>query len=184
MPNIFVSINEWSSIITALSAIVNIWLAFAIWKTSKALHSVEVNRDFIEQPKVFIWTEGYHLGRGSFVMQNSGRQPFILKSLSIESQGLTVIKFDMENSVKQTSVLCADQEIRDVVITPNKIERFFFTFANKNTGCEFDLLGQLYIGESVRIQLQRPFIGSHEFRIINGNTLKAYKDGKEIRQGI
>lgn len=188
---------DWSSVISALSTAATAVLTFFIWRATKAqaqateasvqtanaLKTLEVQRDFAEDPRVFIWFDGYHPEThvASFVMQNSGKQSLFLRSLQIHSSGMEVEMFNMDLVPKNDRAMVPKQEIRDLVITPEKTENFYFKFKN-GSGHHFELIAQLYNGDPVRIVVDPSQLNGYEFRVVNGPQLKAFYKGKELNR--
>lgn len=161
MREIFCWLNDNSGGISALATAITAWLTFSLRKSTRvqsevavALREIEFSRDLAEDPRVFIWFNGYNTFNetGGFVMQNSGRRSLFLQSLKIVSSGMDVEFFDLEINSEKKERITSGGELRDLVITPEKIERFFFKFKN-GRGQHLELVAQLYTGQPVRLTL-------------------------------
>ncbi len=180
---------DLTSIVNIISAIVIGILTFLIWRatqaqaeTTDALRAIETQRDFAEDPRVFICIDGYHPDTqvASFVMQNSGKKSLFLRSLQIYSSGMEVEMFNMEMGSKNDRMMVPRQEIRDLVITPDKTEKFYFKL--NGSGQHFELLAQLYTGNPVRLKMNPSYYNGYELRAIGGTELKAYFKGRELNK--
>lgn len=200
MPSAIVSQIEWSSAISAIATAVTALLTFFIWRATKAqalateasvrtadaLKAIEAQRDSAEDPRVFIFFDGCHPETqvASFVMQNSGRRSLFLRSLQVLSAGMEIEIFNMDIGPKNDRTIVLKQEIRGLVITPEKIEKFYFKLKSGH-GQYFELIAQLYTGIPVRIVVDPSQLNGYELRAIGGTELKAYFKGQEVnRDGI
>lgn len=180
---------DWSLAISAVSIIVTGILTYYILKatqaqaqTANALRAIEAQRDSAEDPRVFICIDGYHPDTqvASFVMQNSGKKSLFLRSLQIYSAEMEVEMFNMDMGPKNDRMMVPRQEIRDLVITPEKTEKFYFKL--NGSGQHFELLAQLYTGKPVRIKVDPANLNGYELRAIGGTELKAYFRGRELNK--
>lgn len=181
---------NWSIVIDVISIGVTGFLTYRILKatqaqvqTANALRAIEVQRDSAEDPRVFICIDGYHPETqvASFVMQNSGKKSLFLRSLQLHSTGMEVEMFNMDFGPKNDRAMVPKQEIRDLVVTPDKVEKFYFKLKN-GSGQHFELLAQLYMGSPVRIKINPTYLNGYELRAIGGSMLKAYFRGQELNR--
>ncbi|MCM2354391.1 MAG: hypothetical protein NDI63_12305 [Pseudobdellovibrio sp.] len=178
------------STVSAISTFATAILTYYIWKATKAqaqtasaLQAIESQRDSAEDPRVFIFVDGYHPETqvASFVMQNSGKKSLFLRSLRIYSSGMEVEMFNMDSGPKNDRAMVSKEEIRDLVITPNKVEKFYFKLKN-GSGQHFELLAQLYMGSPARIKINPSYLNGYELRAMGGTELKAYFRGQELNR--
>jgi len=188
---------DWSSIISAISTAATAVLTFFIWRATKtqaqateasvqtanALKTIEVQRDFAEDPRVFICIDGYHPETqvASFVMQNSGKKNLFLRSLQVHVSGMEVEMFSMDLGPKNDRAMVPKQEVRDIVITPEKTEKFYFKLKG-GSGQHFELLAQLYMGSPVRLVIDPSYLNGYELRAIGGMELKTFFRGRELNR--
>lgn len=150
-------------------------------RTTEAIKEIERQRDFTEDPRAFIWFSGYssHDNIANFVMQNSGNKNLFLQSLKLESAGMQVEFFSMEGQVDHDEPLASGGELRDLVITPTRVEKFHFRFKN-GSGQPFELIAQLYTGAPVRLPIDPSKLNGYELRAVGSTELKAFCEGCQI----
>lgn len=153
-------------------------------KTTAALKEIEAQRDFASDPRVFIWFSGYnaHNNIGSLVFQNSGGRSLFLQSLRIEATGMEVEFFQKEPLADDEEVMDSSGRLVDLVITPQRIERFHFRFKN-GSGQHFDLIAQLYVGPPARITIDPGTFNGYELRAEGLTHLKGISKSAIARRG-
>lgn len=144
-------------------------------KTTATLKEIEHQRDRLEKPRVHIWFEGYHPTTevASFVMQNAGKKNLFLRSLQVHSPGMTIETFTIDQKAEKDSAVVPKNELRDIVLTPEKIQKFLFKFSG-GSGQHFELLAQLYSGDPVRIAVSPSQLNGYEYRIDEQGDLKGF----------
>ena len=190
------TVSAIAAAISAITSAIIVWLTCSLrryareqaqWteesaKTTAALKEIERQRDASSEPSVFIFYDGHHpeTGVGTFVMQNSGLQSLFLRSLGLYSDGLQVEMLNMDLGPKNDRALVPVNEIRDLVITPQKVEKFYFKFKQATGSNQFELLAQRYIGPPVRIRIDPSQLNGYELRLSPSTGFKAYRDGKML----
>lgn len=195
MIDLFNWLNQYSAAINAISTLIvatlTIALALCAWwqaratesatQVANAMQELEKQRDKALEPRVFIAIDGYHPETkvGSLVVQNSGGRSMFLRSLRIEASDLQIELFKMDGMPRPDQRLVSSDELRDLVITPDKTEKFFFKFKNGDR-TQFELIAQLYMGEPVRLKLDTSLLNGYELRVENGIQLRSLFRGKAL----
>lgn len=151
---------------------------------ANSLRAIEVQRDHRESPRVHICFDGYDPGTGeaSFVMQNSGRRSLFLRSLKIHIESQNIDFFENDGAGKKDLARVAASEIYDIVISPDKTEKFRFKYVG-GWGQNFELLAQTYSDKPVRIYYDGSRLAGYEYRVADGDMSAYFLGAKLDRDG-
>lgn len=177
-----------ATLVSALASAIIVWLTWSLGRFTKAqarsaeesvkvtaaLKEIEQQRDAAVDPRVYIWFDGYdpRTGIASFVMQNSGQKSLFLRSLIVQASGMDVELFDLDRGPKRNVTLVPSNEIRDLVVTPERTEKVHLKFKN-GWGHHFDLIAQLYVGPPVRFTINPGQLNGYELRATKSVQLVA-----------
>lgn len=154
-------------------------------RTTAALKEIEKQRDLAAEPRVFIWFSGYdtHNSIGTLVFQNSGGRSLFLQSLRVEAPGMQVEFFQKEPATEDEEIIDSGGKLVDLVITPQRVERFHFKFKN-GSGQHFDLVAQLYVGNPVRVTIDPSQSNGYELQAIGSVELRAHHKGMRSSENL
>lgn len=127
---------DWSSWVSALSALASAVTAFALWRVAKATLSLQKSVEASKAPLVYIWFSG-PIGltsRSSLTFVNVGQTALPLRTLRIIGQDGQAVRLLLYQGDSTTLSLDAIRDMRvsnapqvqtDVIFEPNVVYRTF-----------------------------------------------------------